>query len=330
MKKKFIFTYWNRSSPWRASFFKFLSDKKYWIFILFSAYCLADLTLISLRPFFLFNETPLKLLPNEQSQKEVSATEYTPIWDFNVFHNATIPPSLSSNEEDSGQNQLPQLSRLPIQLNGTIVYNNPIYSIANITVKNKNTSESRHIGEDVDSLARITQITPERVYFINLNNNQEEYIEVQNMRNISFDLENRRKEETKGKDNSSIIKKIGDFQFQVKRSDINKHKDSLSKTLQEAKVVPHWEKGKMIGWRFRYIKSGSIYEQLGFKVSDIITSVAGELPRSQIQAAEMFQRFQHNTKLDIMIKRKGKDIAFSWLVDEDDASRNPPEGGTVF
>ncbi len=292
--------------------------------MIISAYCFADLMLISLHPFLLFNTPPNSKVMNPLPQKKVSVAEYTPIWDFNIFHNAAIPPSLSSTPQEE-ENLKPRLSRLPLQLNGTIVYDNPAYSIANITIKGQKTSESYQIDEEIENkskspLARITQIAPERVYFINLNNNQEEYIEVPNIRNISFDLKNQKKEENKG---SGIIKKIGDFQFQVKRSDINKHMRSLSKVLQEAKVVPYRKDGKLIGWRFKYIKPGSIYEKLGFKVSDVMTSFAGELPRSQLEAAEMFQRFRNSTKLDIMIRRNGKDIAFSWLVDEDDVSDDP-------
>ena len=323
MKKKIILSYWNYLHPWRVRFFKFLSNQKYWILVIISAYCFADLMLISLHPFLIASKTPRSPVMNKSSQKKVSVAEYTPIWDFNIFHNAAIPPSLSATQKEE-ESLKPRLSNLPIQLNGTIVYSNPAYSIANITIKGKNTSESYQIDEEVESLARITQITSDRVYFINLNNNQEEYIEVPNIRNISFDFKKQKKEGTKEKDNTSIIKTIGDFQFQIKRSDINKHMRSLSTILREAKVVPHRKNGKLIGWRFSYIKSGSIYEQLGFKVSDIIISVAGEQPRSQLEAAEMFQRFQHSTKLDMMVNRKGKDIAFSWLVDEDDVSEDPP------
>ena len=62
----------------------------------------------------------------------------------------------------------------------------------------------------------------------------------------------------------------------------------------------------MIGYRFKYIKSNSLFKKLGFQESDIITSVAGEKPRSQLHAAELFQRFKNLSKLDIVLRRKGK------------------------
>ena len=315
--------FWNHFQQNITIFCKFLAHQKYWLFIVIAAYCLADLVIISLRPLLLSVESPPPFIL-KSSQKKKSVAEYAPIWDFNIFHSGDIPTPLSSTRQVSEENQPPQLSRLPLQLNGTIVYRDPIYSIANITIKNK-LSESYQTGDEVDSLARITTIASERVYFINLNNNKEEYIEVKNMHNISFDF---RKQKVKKQTDEKrhFVKKKGDFQFQVNRSDINKHLRFLPRILQDARAVPHWEKGEMVGFRLEYIKSGSIYEQLGLKKSDIIVSVAGEQPTSQIHAAELFHRLKNRSKLDIMVKRDGKDIEFSYSVNEDGvAIEDPPE-----
>jgi len=317
--------FWNHFQRNISILFKFPANQKYWLFILIVTYCLADLVILSLRPLLLSVETPPPSML-KSSQKKKSVAEYAPIWDFNIFHSGDIPASLSSTtRQTSEENQLPRLSRLPLQLNGAIVYRDPIYSIANITIKNKLVSESYQIGDKVGSLARITKIASERVYFINLNNNQEEYIEVKNMRNISFDFRKQKvKKQTDEKNN--FVKQTGNSQFQVNRSDINKHLRSLPRILQDARAVPHWEKGEMIGFRLEYIKPGSVYEQLGLKKSDIIVSVAGEQPTSQIQAAELFHRLKNRSKLDIVVKRDGKDMEFSYSVNEDGvAIEEPPE-----
>ncbi len=325
MKKKNIAIY--SIYRWKAPVFQFLSNKKHLIFILIGAYCLADLIIISLLPLFL----PGKIFPSspvlKSSQKMISFSEYTPILDFNIFHNAAIPASLSTVKERVKEDTSPQLSLLPLQLNGTIVYSNPLYSIANITVKNKTTSESYQVDDTVDSLAQITQIDSERVYLINLNSNRTEYIEMRNMHNIRLDFEQTSPFKKSNNMNtvSGTIRKTGNFQFQVNRSDVNKHLRSLPSILREAKVVAHSENGKIIGFRFKYIKPGSIYEELGFKVSDIITSVEGEPVRSQLHAAELFQRFKNRTQVDIMVKREGKNIPFSWSVQEDVSIEEPPK-----
>ena len=332
MKKKIISVLRDHFHPWKARFFKFLSHRKYWILVIISAFCFADLMLISLHPFLLFSTSSGSNKTSQLPQKKVSMAEYTPIWDFNIFHNAAIPPSLSSSQHEE-DNLKPRLSRLPLQLNGTIVYTNPAYSIANITIKGQKTSESYQIDDEIENktkspLARITQITSERVYFINLNSNQEEYIEVPNIRNISFDFDGGKKDKKSEKSNktdNNVIKKIGDSQFQINRSDLNKYIRSLPQILQEAKAVPHRENGEIIGWRLTYIKPGSIIEQLNIKKSDIVISVNNETPRSHFQAAELLQRLKNQSTFDVIVRGKGgKEERFNYSIAEDTSIEELP------
>jgi len=309
-----------------AKVFHFLAIYKYWCLLLVVAYCTADIAVITLRPFFLSSGISAHPALNH-SQRVHTASEYRPILDFNIFHNGDIPESISSITVDTEETKIkdgtPQLSRLPIQLNGTIVYRDSTYSIASITLKSKNKSESYQIGDVVDSLARIMQISPGRIDFVNLNSNMREYLEVSNFHKFSVNFE--KKPKTTKAPISGVIKPKRDFKFQVNRSDLNKQLRSLSTVLREAKVVPHWENGKMIGYRFKYIKPGSLYDkQLGFKESDIITAVDGELPKSQMHAARLFHKLRNNSKIDVVIRRKGKKIPFSWTINEDVTIEEPP------
>ena len=323
--------FWHYPRKWGLSVFRFLSAKKYWLLILTGAYCIADLVVISLHPVFLLDKAPLPVLSRSSRQKtDRVESQYMPIWDLNMFHNEEIPI------EDIVQNDTPQKSRLPLQLNGVIVYRNSNYSIASITLKDQNLSGAYRVGEQIEKidtiskaskvLARITKISPDRVYFINFMNNQSEYIELKKSRQMTFDSKTTAKNTS-----NSFLKPTGDFQFQVKRSDVNKHLRNLDNILRDAKVVPHRENGRLIGWRFEYIKKGSIFEKFGFQESDILTSVAGELPKSHIHAAELFHKFSNSlSKLDIMVHRKGKDIPFSWNVNEDVAKEKPPASRYIY
>ena len=243
-------------------------------------------------------------------------TEYIPIWDFNVFHNAPIPPSLFSLQKGQEINSTqPKVSNLPLTLNGTIVYQNPVYSIANITLKNQNKSDSYQIQDAIESLARITDIMSDRVYLINLTNNKREYIAVSDLPDINLQF--------KKKEPSLYTPRGGTpakgFHQKINRSFINKHLRSLPEVLQQARVIPHWENGKMIGYRFKHIQPGSPYEHLGFQEADIIKSVEGEEIKSELQAAELFHRLKNSSKLNMILQREGKDVPFSWTVDEDAA-----------
>ena len=324
-----------QSEIWKNKTLKFIDKQKYWLFLMAAAYCAADLLILCTRPLLIPDKLPAPSLKSYRPAKTNSVMEYTAIWDFNIFHDGEIPPPLSSiaSKDNIISPGVPILSHLPLQLHGTIVYRNPNYSIANITVKNKQSSEVFQVDDRIENLARITHIDSERVYFINLTTSQEEYIKLKEQKSISFQFQKKSADTKntlpdKSLPSNSLVKKIGDFKFQVDRSNINKYLRNLPSILQDAKVVPHIENGRMAGFRFKYIKSGSVYEKLGFKVSDVLTSVNGEQLESELQATELFHRLQYKSKLDMKVKRKGKTLPFSWIINEDsttdlvDASAN--------
>ena len=314
-------SYFNQS---KSFVWQFLGRNKYWIFILISSYCSADLLTAGLRAAF-FNEKPRSPQFRHRIAKVSSSEDYRLIWNFNIFHNGEMPPPLN---EQSARNTLPQKSGLPLQLNGVIVYKNPLYSIANISIKNADrdtpSSESYHIGESVpeDSpspMARITNITAKRVYFMNLNNDTEEYIEISDTLNLSFAFQKASPSVSVSDPNSGK-----DLKRTLSRSDINKYFRILPSILQEAKAVPYRQNGQTVGWILKYIKPDSVLAtELGLKKSDIIVSVNGETPRSHIDATRLFHQMQTQSQFNVIVKRDGKDIALSYSVDENDSIGKP-------
>ena len=257
-----------------------------------------------------------------KEKKQVLIWNIWLIWDFKIFHNADIPPSLSS--QPGLRNKRPVKSNLPLKLNGTIIFKNPIYSIASITVKN--ISGSYRVQEEVDDnpddnvspLARITEIAADRVYFINLQNNMLEYIEKSSATDFEFF-------QPVSADSAVVNTQKNNFSFKVNRSELNKYMKNLPSILQDAKVVQHFENGEMIGFRFDYIKPGSEYEKkLRFQIGDILISVNGESPRTMEEGIKLFHNIRNESKFDVVIRRGGKNLDFSWTIDDDDFTEPPP------
>ena len=94
-------------------------------------------------------------------------------------------------------------------------------------------------------MAQITKIHSNRVYFINLNSNKEEYIEIKNIRstnNMDFDF--RKKTNNNVKTGNNFIRQIGENKFQVNRSDMNKHLRSLPASYNLLKLSLTGKMGK--------------------------------------------------------------------------------------
>ncbi len=295
----------------KTTMVQLLSQNKHWIFIVLCAYAMADLLVLASYPYFLSAQTRQNFAPIGRVT-DATLTEYVPIWDFNVFHNGAIPPSMASQNSQKPKNNEPVRSLLPLVLNGTIVYQNPILSRANITVKSQKNSQTYQTDDKIEALARITHITGKRVYFINLTNNTQEYVEVADLPSANLQFRNKFQNTQNALTGQKSLS-----QKRIDRSFINRHLRSLSKVLQQARVVPHWEHGRMVGYRFQHIDPGSPYEKLGFQVSDVIKSVEGEPVRSELQAAEMFHRLKNTSSLKMTIQRGGQEVPFTWMVNED-------------
>ncbi|MAV92068.1 MAG: hypothetical protein CL676_11665 [Bdellovibrionaceae bacterium] len=66
--------------------------------------------------------------------------------------------------------------------------------------------------------------------------------------------------------------------------------EDLSKTLNDAKMVPVVRNGQVVGHAPVELKKGSKMEKLGFKKMDIVKSVNGEEAESPAKAMELYNK----------------------------------------
>lgn len=279
-------------------------------------YLVADLTILKIRPIMLPTQAPPAYTPPQQDYNVVSRTDYNVISNRNLFNaDGVIPPALST--EDKGGQQVedaaPVLSQLPLKLEGTIVHLNPVRSVATINVQAKNETLAFMLEDDIAGLAKVTKIERRRVIFRNLNNNRLEYIEIPKDSLITFGLKN---QEVAG---DSEVKAQGEFQFSMRRDDLNKYLSDLPSILTQARMLPNilpGSGGQVDGFRFVSIQPNSIYEKLGFKVGDVIKGVNGDNVNSPSKAMELFNSLRNDNRIELSVERNGKLENFNYEVNE--------------
>jgi type II secretory pathway component PulC len=90
----------------------------------------------------------------------------------------------------------------------------------------------------------------------------------------------------------TVIKQLGDGRVLVERQELNKSLADISSLLTQARAVPHFEGGKIAGFKLLEIQPGSLYEKLGAQNGDIIKSVNGVEIKDPATAMGLFQRFR--------------------------------------
>ncbi len=109
------------------------------------------------------------------------------------------------------------------------------------------------------------------------------------------------------------IRKVGDNQFVLKRSDITKATSNLNVLARQARIVPD-RKGE--GFRIFSIRPGSLYSKIGIKNGDVIKSINGISLSSPDKALQAYSRLQNARKLSLDIVRHGRTETLEYSIEE--------------
>ncbi|MBX3022415.1 MAG: PDZ domain-containing protein [Bdellovibrionales bacterium] len=300
-----LFNSWSKGKnrpPFEAAYLYLLA--------LFAGYLISDLAIMSVRPAMLPTQPPPNRPARPPRMTYTDVSKYAQIAQRNVFNqDGKIPQPLTGGANGDVIDAAPVASQLPLKLEGTLVHANPKKSVATITVKSKNEARSVMVDNEIENMARITGIERRKVIFRNLNNNRLEYIDIPKESAVSFGV---KEPQTLG---AGDVQQKGDFEFTMRRSDINKYTSDLGSILQQARMVPNiipGSGGRVDGFRFVAIQPGSIYEKLGFKPMDVIKKVNGEDVNSPTKAMELYNALKTENRLQLSVERNGREETFKY------------------
>lgn len=73
----------------------------------------------------------------------------------------------------------------------------------------------------------------------------------------------------------------------------------LSQMLKDAKMVPHIENGKVVGYKMAKVKKGSKWEKMGLKKGDVIKSINGQPVNSPTEAMELYTELKEGDDIQV-------------------------------
>lgn len=244
-----------------------------------------------------------------QSQRKNTIEDYRIIVKRNLFSSANKIPGQTS---DAPTNNDPVKSNLPLNLIGTIVLKDELKSIATIEDHGANMVYPLRIKDEIDGKIRVTGIQAKKVIFVNLSNGRLEYIDlpddfVANPR-ITLGSPKTRPSVTGG----AGIQQVSPTQFSVARTEIDKALSNLNAVLTQARAIPHFENGVLVGYRLVEIVPGSIYSKLGIQENDVITGFNGQGLMDPSEAFKALSDLKTASHIDISLKRNGKQTNYGY------------------
>jgi len=157
----------------------------------------------------------------------------------------------------------------------------------------------------------VTKVERRRVTFQNLNNRRLEYIEIPESAAFSFDMKNGGTASTGGP-----IEEKGRNQFSVKRTEVDRLTANMSQVLQQARMEPRFGPNNQVeAFCFVSIQSDTVYEKLGLRVGDCITSVMGKAVTSPQEAMNLYNSLRTSNNIQLGVERDGRNENFNYDIE---------------
>lgn len=115
-----------------------------------------------------------------------------------------------------------------------------------------------------------------------------------------------KKSNKKNNDFKKYVKEISPGRFEVDRAMLDEQLADLDNLVRQARVIPHYKRGKPAGFKVVGIRSNSLFRHLGLKTGDVLKSVGGEELTSINKALSLFDKLKSSDNLSLDFERRGK------------------------
>lgn len=236
------------------------------------------------------------------------------------------PEVLEPQQPAVDLNSAPVHTSLRVKLLGTLVSEGyPEWSVASIQDVVTLKTGTYMVGDQVQN-AEIVEIERERVIVIN--NNRREFIDATPGDGLGGVLSGPpviappapvvasapvHKEPAKS-DLGAGIKQLGENDYEIPRSEIDKTLSNLNDVAMQARIVPAFKDGVSQGFKLFSIRPDSIYSKIGIQNGDVIKRINGYDLNSPEKALEIYSKLKEAGRIDIEVERNGASVRKTYNV----------------
>lgn len=230
----------------------------------------------------------------------------------NLFNSSTLSPDLPPVPETEDL----EATKLPLKLLGTASATNDFYSWAAIEDLDSKDTVVLRVGDEIRPTATVMRIERRRVV-LDENGNPRELVLTEksgggggrsSLRSkLSRSSRARRRTASNRSRRPPVpsLRKLDEDRFEVPPGEIRAALDDPGTLLQQARFMPKFEGGEMIGLQVNNPKPGSIFQQVGIQSGDVIIEINGTSIDSAVESRKVLQAFETNKELDIVVLTKG-------------------------
>ena len=204
----------------------------------------------------------------------------------------------------------PILSQIKATLVGTVVANDPQWSLAVIVENATHAAGVYGIGSVVQEDYTITKIERKRVTLKHARTI--EYLDLDEEKKDKVGSPAAKKSEEPG--SGEGIRKLAEGKYVVPQSEIDNTLTNLNTVAMQARIVPNFEGGKANGFKLFSIKPDSIYSKIGLQNGDVIQKINGFEMNSPDKALEIYQKLKDSKHISLDVNRNGKPTNMDYTI----------------
>jgi len=105
---------------------------------------------------------------------------------------------------------------------------------------------------------------------------------------------------------------IDESRWQISKAVVDNARANLNSLLQTARMIPQVENGKTIGFKLVEMEKGSLLEQIGLRVGDVVVEINQVKLNSPEKALQIFQQLREASNISLGLMRNGKPETFEY------------------
>ena len=110
------------------------------------------------------------------------------------------------------------------------------------------------------------------------------------------------------------IQATGENQYLVPRAEVDSALENMSQLFTQIRAVPQFEGGQSIGFRLFAIRRGSLFDKIGLKNGDIITSINGTEMNDPSRAVSLLQELRDANDLSVKVIRNQQPTTLTYNI----------------
>ena len=225
------------------------------------------------------------------------------ILDRNLFQVSTLLPEAPAGAAPEATEEELEATRLPLKLLGTVAANDQKSSYAAVEDQQSHKQIVVRVDDHLLDKATVIRIERRRIVLQNGAKREELALDDEDTPGASVRTSGRAPiaPAPVAEDLRERIKRLSEGNFQVQREDIAEAMRNPSELFSEARILPRYDNGAMVGVQLSSIKPGSLFEEIGIQNGDTVTQVNGVTVTSPQDSAALIKELTEASEFQVNV-----------------------------